>query len=554
MKLTEPFHLFPRVRFNPRVRIVDKGRGLVAIFRRIAKRGRGTIMRPAVVFLFGWLSVSFCFAQEAELPRPTRLPVSQPGSAPVPLAPPPADPNLRMLPINLAAALQLTNSRPIDVALAAESIRHAAAVLEAARVLWLPSITFGGDYYRHDGANQSYGDGTFANNSLNGWVFGMGSGILSGAVISVDDAIFAPLAARQVAAARQADLRTVTNNTMIAVTDAYFTVEQMRGELAGAIDVTRRASELVDRVRKLAPGLVPELEVTRAEGEQARLQESVALAEERWQVAGAELARILRLDATAQVVPLEPPHLQITLIDLNQPVDGLVEIGLLNRPELASYQAQVKATLARLKQEKFRPLIPSVLIRGWSTPVAGTFLYDYNVGGPNGSTANGGARADFDIQFLWQLNNLGFGNRALVHQRQSELRTITLELFKMQDRVAAEVAQAFSQAHNARRRTEFAEREVKLSLASYEKNLIGLEQTHRVGNVVQMIVRPQETVAAIQALAQSYLNYYRAVADSNRAQFRLYRAMGQPARELGSLPGTPPGQPPVPAIRPAGQP
>ena len=44
------------------------------------------------------------------------------------------------------------------------------------------------------------------------------------------------------------------------------------------------------------------------------------------------------------------------------------------------------------------------------------------------------------------------------------------------------------------------------------------------------LVRPQEVVAAIQSLSQAYLDYFGAVADANRAQFRLYRALGQPAQ------------------------
>jgi hypothetical protein len=36
----------------------------------------------------------------------------------------------------------------------------------------------------------------------------------------------------------------------------------------------------------------------------------------------------------------------------------------------------------------------------------------------------------------------------------------------------------------------------------------------------------------VQALAQAYIDYYGAVADANRAQFRLYRALGQPAQHL----------------------
>ena len=39
------------------------------------------------------------------------------------------------------------------------------------------------------------------------------------------------------------------------------------------------------------------------------------------------------------------------------------------------------------------------------------------------------------------------------------------------------------------------------------------------------MVRPQEAVAALQQLQQSYDNYFRSVNEYNRAQFRLYRAL-----------------------------
>ena len=113
----------------------------------------------------------------------------------------------------------------------------------------------------------------------------------------------------------------------------------------------------------------------------------------------------------AQVEPAEPPELLVELIDLEKPLDDLIALGLTYRPELSAQQAQVQATLALLKQERLRPLIPSILLRGYSTPVTGTLGAGYFGGGPNDSLGNGGLRSDFDVQVLWQLNNLGFGNR-----------------------------------------------------------------------------------------------------------------------------------------------
>lgn len=46
------------------------------------------------------------------------------------------------------------------------------------------------------------------------------------------------------------------------------------------------------------------------------------------------------------------------------------------------------------------------------------------------------------------------------------------------------------------------------------------------------MIRPQEVLPAVQALAQAYNDYFGTVADYNRAQFRLSRALGQPAQAL----------------------
>ena len=105
------------------------------------------------------------------------------------------------------------------------------------------------------------------------------------------------------------------------------------------------------------------------------------------------------------VVPLEHDHLQITLIDPGRPLDDLMPVALTNRPELASRQALVQAAEARIRREKARPLLPSVLLNGFQTPYemlqAGIFGL-----GPNSSLNQWTGRVDFSIQPLWQLESL----------------------------------------------------------------------------------------------------------------------------------------------------
>lgn len=431
----------------------------------------------------------------------------------------------RPLPINLATALQLANVRPLDVVAASERIRVAAARLERARVLWVPTIYLGVDYSRHDGQLQDIVGEVFGTRKSS---FQVGAG--PSMVFALSDAIFAPLAARQVTRARQAELQTATNNSLLRVAEAYFAVLEARGVLAGAEDAARRATELARRAEQLAPELTPPVETSRARAELARRRQALSTARERMRTTGAELARLLRLDPAAQVEPLEPPHLQVVLVDLDVTVDELIALGLTNRPELASQQALVQAGLHQLRQEKLRPLIPSVLLRGTSTNPSGTLAGTHFGGGRDGQPTRSGGRSDFDIQVLWEWQNLGLGNHARLKERQAEHSLNLVDLFRVQDQIAADVVKAHAQVLSAGERLHDAEEGLKSAQESAQQNFAGLGQTKRVGNLNLLVIRPAEAVAAIQALAQAYTDYYGATADFNRAQFRLYRALGQPAQ------------------------
>src|SRR5260370_3250036 len=197
---------------------------------------------------------------------------------------------------------------------------------------------------------------------------------------------------------------------MLAVAEAYFGVQQARGELAGAQDAARRAEKLVHQVEKLvAGGLTPEVEVTRGRADLAHRRQVVRIAGDKWRVAASDLQRILRLDPAVLVEPQEPPQLAVTLVGLERPVDELIPVALTNRPELASQQALVQATLERIRQEHLRPLVPSVLLRASSTPVVGTLAGGFYGGGPNRFMGHFGGRSDFDVPLVWESQNVLIG-------------------------------------------------------------------------------------------------------------------------------------------------
>src|SRR5262245_4246432 len=115
-------------------------------------------LRAVVVLLTGLPSLAVGCAEPAPFYReasspPTAPQVSSeppPSSVAVPRLPPSDKPLL----INLPSALQLADVQPIDVAIASQRIELAVAQLHQAKVLWLPTLYLGLDYFRHDGRIQ----------------------------------------------------------------------------------------------------------------------------------------------------------------------------------------------------------------------------------------------------------------------------------------------------------------------------------------------------------------------------------------------------------------
>ena len=457
----------------------------------------------------------------------------------------PLEPTDRALPINLAAALRLADARPLVVAAAQASTWVAEAQLARAKVLWVPQLNLGFDYIRHDGGGPDFNKGILTAPSVN--FFYAGGGL--GQIVATTDVIFEPLAARRVLDARHWDVQAAKNDALLATAAAYFRVHQARGMYAGVLYAVQRGHDLIGRIAELAGDLTSEDEVARARNLVADLEQRAASAREAWRVASADLTQVLRLDPRAVIVPLEPDHLQITLIDPARSLDDLIPIGLTNRPELAANQALVQATLARLRREKMRPLTPSIMINGFQTPYEMLQAGIFGIG-PNSSLNQWAGRMDISLQPLWQLEGMGLGNLARIKEQRGEQSKAIIEVFRVQDMVAADVTRAVARLQSAAARVGQAERSLREAIIAFNGNFEGLGQTRRFGDVLVLVSRPQEVVYALQLLKLSIDEYFTTVAEYNRAQFELYHALGYPARELACL--KPPGvAAPVDTTRPA---
>ena len=91
---------------------------------------------------------------------------------------------------------------------------------------------------------------------------------------------------------------------------------------------------------------------------------------------------------------------------------------------------------------------------------------------------------DFSIQPLWQLQNLGIGNLAMIKGQRGMESLAIIDLFEAQDMVAEEVNRAHASLQSAAARVVQADRALRTGIITLNGTIEGLEQTSRFGDVL----------------------------------------------------------------------
>jgi outer membrane protein TolC len=462
---------------------------------------------------------------------------------------PPADVRNPAVGITYLDALRIAVLSNLSVAQAQAVVRQAQAAKQRAEVVWLPNLnTLPFDYVNHQGRIQQT-----AGNIIK--VDRESLLVATGPVLSLglSDAIFNFGVARQNLLAARAGQQRVTNDTMLAVSDAYFNVLRNRRRVARLDEVLEfLTSEQPRAIRSNLRGMLPlmtayleagatsQAEHYRVEVEVLRRRQELITAIQDLRVSIAELARLLHQDPTVVLWPLEDYRVPVPIpgegwFNLNLP--DLVRTALNNRPELAEQQALVQAAVNQVKAAKYRPFFPTLLVtysdggfgggpRLVTTPgVSGTTF------GHSGNINDFGNRTDFEAGLVWQLQNMGFGNLATVRQNQAVQQREQFRLIQLRDFVVADVVQAQEQIRRGRERLAISQgslfdRKGAASGVAYESirlNFLRLSKQE---------TRPLEVLDSIRSLNDLLDVYIQDMTDYERARFRLLVALGIPKQAL----------------------
>ena len=418
--------------------------------------------------------------------------------------------NANVYPIDLPTALRLVGARNLDIQIARERLNEAKANRQSAVEQFFPWVAPSFSYHRRDGVAQSVPSGVISDAHFQS--YSPGASLTAQMVLG--DAIFNSLAAKQLVKASDQALETQRQDSILTAAQGYFDLVKARA-LVGVVDEAIHISQTYQEQLHAAVGSGiafrgDELRV-QSQTEHYRITLEQALEYER--VAGVHLAQTLHLDSTVVLLPQETGLAPVTLFSTNANMQKLVEQAVRARPELKQSQAFLAATRAEKNGAVYGPLIPSV-----GAQVFGGGLG----GGPDGGPGNFGAEGDYTVGLSWRIGPGGLFDSGRIDASKARLAAAQLADSKLKDVVTSQVVASFVRLKSTATQIQLAEH--NLNTASETLRLTQQRKQYGVGVVL-------EDLQAQQALTQARSDYITAMAEHNKAQYGLNKA-------IGSLDGT----------------
>jgi outer membrane protein TolC len=463
-------------------------------------------------------------------------------------SPPVVPPSPQEFPIDLTTALRLAEVENPEIAIARQEIGEALALQQQAYALLLPTFNAGGNYHGHTGVLQR-SSGTILNLSEQSLYVGGGARTLAAESVAIPavnivspltDALFEPLAARQRLVAVRAGAAATANQVLLDVAIRHFDLIQAEASLFLRRESEAESAEIARLTTAYAEtGQGFKADADRGVSETLLLHREVQAGEEDVAVASARLAQRLHLDPSVRMKPVSAVIEPISLIDLNTPVEELLGAALQRRPEMTARAARIGEAQARYREERARPLLPTL----WIGISGGLFGGGSNLVPP--LLGNFEGREDFDVRAFWTLQNLGFGNLALQKQRLAAVGQQVAEQSRMIAEIRRELTAARGEALAASQQVETTRIQLATAISGYREELA------RIRGVVG---RPYEAKVSVDFVNMARQAYLAAIIRYNKAQFRLFVALGspppldRPANE--PLPPAPVANPPLPPLAP----
>ena len=304
---------------------------------------------------------------------------------------------------------------------------------------------------------------------------------------------------------------------------AYFDLLEAQQQLAlekeipnSNLKMSQQLLDLTKAFQQAGKGSLAD--VIRADAALTSRKQNVVSAELAVELASARLAQILQLDPEklkpgTVLHSTEPAVAAVEFIGETVPISQLIAQSTDARPEISDSLFQVDALCNEYQAEKWRPWIPNIH--------AGISAGGFG-GGVNDNIQNFSDRSDFDLLAVWQIENLGIGNRSRRQQTSSKHQQAILKHYRLVDKIQREVTEAWHEVRASRQSMDLAEKKLRQTLESHRRHIERIRALEGL---------PLEALQAVRAVAQARTDRLNSTIAYNQSQLKLLRTIGRTAEE-----------------------
>jgi outer membrane protein TolC len=415
-----------------------------------------------------------------------------------------AETNKPFYAIDLPTALQLGGARSLDLQIAQQKLAEAKANRESSVWQFLPSVTPVVAYRRHDNLIQNV-QGDIIDVHKDSYNVG---GVIGGQ-LDLGDGIYKSLAARQLVKAAEFGVESQRQDSVLTAALGYFDLAKTQSAVSVTEEAVRISQDYAGQVqRAVEAGVAFKGDALRAQVQIEKNQLTLRQTREQQRVAGARLVQMLHLESNVELVTPNGELLPLDLISTNAALGSLLAQAFATRPELAQSRFLVGAARDTKNGAKFGPLIPSL----------GASLFAGGLGGGRqGQPDTFGQSEDYAVALGWRIGPGGLFDRGRISAAEARLKIADLSNQKLLDEVTRQVTEGFARWQSLTDQIATARR--ALQAADEALRLTQQRKEFAVGIVLENIQSEQE-------LTRTRLDYLNAIAEYNKAQYALRKAVG----------------------------
>ncbi len=417
----------------------------------------------------------------------------------------PADAGTNVYLIDLPTVLRLAGAQNLDIKLAREKLAEAQADNESALFRFFPWLAPGVNYHRRDGQTQSVPSGIISDAEFQSYAPG-------GALVSqldLGDAIYQKLAAKQLENAAGHALEAQRQDSIAAAAQGYFDLAFAQAAVGVSEEALRISTNYEAQLQNaVEAGIAFKGDWLRVSVAADRNRLALRQAVEQERVTAARLAQTLHLDPAVELSARDTDLAPLALVDTNATLNFLVQQAISLRPELKQGQALIAAGRENKNGAVYGPLIPTLNAQAYAGGLGG---------GPNSDWGSFGGQQDYFVGVGWRIGPGGLFDFGRQRAAKARLDSTRLATEKVHDEVVRQVVEAFTRRQSQAEQINLARR--GLTAAEEGLRLTGQRQEFGVGVVL-------ENIQAEQDLTRARTDYLHAIAEFDKAQYELSRAVG----------------------------